>query len=303
MELYQLKSFVTIAREGNLTRAAEVLHLSQSALSSQLKLLEEELGLRLFERTARGMRLTERGESLLENAHDVLDAAGRLRERALSLNRRSGASVTLGLHADPSFLRVGAINRRLTLLNSGLGVNFQLSQTISTVRALRQGEIDLGFHYGDLHEAQLEGATLAHIRLCVVVPTDLASPEGISSWSHLVELPWIWVDKHCPLYVALLDRLDEQWLIPNHSVTTTDEQVVRELVAAGQGVAVMREDEARPLVAAGRALIWEPGWMNIPLRLSWLRERRDERGVSAAIEAVRHVWHDDSGELGDKYWV
>lgn len=101
----------------------------------------------------------------------------------------------------------------------------------------------------------------------------------------------------------MLDRLDELRLLPKQAVTTVDEQIVRELVAAGQGVAVMREDEARELVATDRAFIWEPGWMNIPLCLSWLRERRAEHAVSAAIEAVRHVWRDDRGELGDKYWV
>ena len=55
MELYQLKSFLTIALEKNLTRAAETLHLSQSALSSQIKLLEEEFGVPLFSRTSRAI--------------------------------------------------------------------------------------------------------------------------------------------------------------------------------------------------------------------------------------------------------
>ena len=100
--------------------------------------------------------------------------------------------------------------------------------------------LDLGFHYGELHESQLESITLAHIRLCVVVPTELATLDEVADWSHLADLPWIWVDKHCPLYVMLLDRLKEQWPLPKKSVTTADEQVVWELVASGQGVAVMR---------------------------------------------------------------
>lgn len=65
MELYQLKSFLAIVREQNLTRAADALNLSQSALSSQIKALEEELGLRLFKRSSRGMTLTHQGEALL----------------------------------------------------------------------------------------------------------------------------------------------------------------------------------------------------------------------------------------------
>jgi DNA-binding transcriptional LysR family regulator len=64
MELYQLRIFLTIARTGNLTRAAERLNASQPAVSSQIKALEEELGVTLFARTPRGMELTQEGRIL-----------------------------------------------------------------------------------------------------------------------------------------------------------------------------------------------------------------------------------------------
>ena len=65
MELYQLRSFRAVARIRNLARAAKELKISQSALSTQVRALEEELGLRLFERSARGMRLTDEGRVIL----------------------------------------------------------------------------------------------------------------------------------------------------------------------------------------------------------------------------------------------
>jgi DNA-binding transcriptional LysR family regulator len=68
MELYQLRSFVAIAELGQLTRAAEKLHVSQPAVSAQLKALEDKLGLVLFERTASGMVLTAPGARLLAEA-------------------------------------------------------------------------------------------------------------------------------------------------------------------------------------------------------------------------------------------
>lgn len=73
MEFHQLTAFQTVARTGNLTRAAEALHLSQSALSTQIKNLEEELGVALFARQAKGMRLTRAGEMLLPHAESVLE--------------------------------------------------------------------------------------------------------------------------------------------------------------------------------------------------------------------------------------
>jgi DNA-binding transcriptional LysR family regulator len=64
MELYQLRTFVTVAEEGHLTRAAERLHLSQPAVSGQIKALEQELEVRLFDRSVSGMELTASGREL-----------------------------------------------------------------------------------------------------------------------------------------------------------------------------------------------------------------------------------------------
>jgi len=65
MDIYQLKTLVAVAREGSVTRASEVLHLSQPAVSAHIKAIEDALDLVLFERTPRGMTLTRDGERLL----------------------------------------------------------------------------------------------------------------------------------------------------------------------------------------------------------------------------------------------
>src|SRR5205085_8990512 len=85
MELYQLRSFAAIAETGQLTRAAEKLHVSQPALSAQLKALEEELEFSLFERTPNGMVLTAAGKRLLAGAEHVLAAAQTLHNDARAM--------------------------------------------------------------------------------------------------------------------------------------------------------------------------------------------------------------------------
>ena len=85
MELYQLRSFAAVAELGHLTRAAERLHISQPAVSAQIKALEDELGVTLFERVSSGMVLTSAGRKLLPAAEKVLDAAQALRSRARTI--------------------------------------------------------------------------------------------------------------------------------------------------------------------------------------------------------------------------
>src|SRR5438552_7897423 len=107
MELYQLRSFATIAETGQLTRAAEKLHVSQPALSAQLKALEEELEFTLFERTPNGMVLTAAGRRLLAGAESVLAAAQTLQNDARAMKGEVIGKARIGTLSDPGFIRIG----------------------------------------------------------------------------------------------------------------------------------------------------------------------------------------------------
>lgn len=102
MELRHLRYFVIVAEEEHLTRAAERLHISQPPLSRQMRDLEEELGVRLFERTANAIRLTEAGRRFLKDAREILrrveEAVAQVRSEARPNRERVevGYSPTLG---------------------------------------------------------------------------------------------------------------------------------------------------------------------------------------------------------------
>ena len=96
MEIRVLRYFLEIAREGSMTAAAEVLHVSQSALSKQMKELEYELGKKLFRRGSRNVSLTDEGILLRRRAEDILDMVDKTTEEFRSIDDIRGGDVYLG---------------------------------------------------------------------------------------------------------------------------------------------------------------------------------------------------------------
>ena len=102
IDLDQLRAFVAIAEVGGVTKAATLLHLSQPAISQRISSLEELLGVALFERAGRGLRLTTDGEDLLVRSRRVLSEANALVERSRAL--KAGESGMLKLGATPPMI-------------------------------------------------------------------------------------------------------------------------------------------------------------------------------------------------------
>ena len=97
MEIRTLRYFLAVAREENMTRAAEILHVTQPTLSKALKSLEEELGKKLFIRHSFSIRLTEEGVLLRNRAEDLVGMADKIEQEFISLDDISGGELYLGL--------------------------------------------------------------------------------------------------------------------------------------------------------------------------------------------------------------
>jgi DNA-binding transcriptional LysR family regulator len=150
MDLTQLKSFVTVAKLGHLTRAAEAVHLSQPAISGQIKALERDFGVTLFERTPSGMVLTPAGKRLLAHAEAVIGEAQNLRSAALDLRGQLTGRLRLGTVLDPAFLRVGEL---IALsFERHPAIELDLHQVVSheALDQVRTGELDASFYFGTL---------------------------------------------------------------------------------------------------------------------------------------------------------
>ncbi|MFE2250716.1 LysR family transcriptional regulator [Streptomyces lavendulae] len=141
MELRQLRYFVAVAEEGGFARAAERLHIVQSAVSQQVRRLERELGLTLFERTTRRVSLTVAGERLLPEARVVLDAAERTRRVAADLASAGTGTLRLGTVRGPG-QRVYRLLARLAELAPEVRVRVRSLSVAERLAAVRTGALD-----------------------------------------------------------------------------------------------------------------------------------------------------------------
>ncbi|MBV8260664.1 MAG: LysR family transcriptional regulator, partial [Paraburkholderia sp.] len=148
MDLTLLRAFVTVAREGNLTRAATHLHLTQPAVSLQIKHLQEALGVPLFTRTSHGLALTRDGQALLPHAERALAAAGDVQRAAAALRHEVRGRLRIGTILDPAFLRLGGFLRQLVETWPQIETALRHGMSGWVLDQVRSRELDVGYYIG-----------------------------------------------------------------------------------------------------------------------------------------------------------
>lgn len=292
MELYQLNAFVKIAELGSLTRAAEQLFTSQPAVSAQIKALEDELGVSLFERTSRGMQLTAKGRLLYDRAVATLEAAARIRADALQLRQEVVGEVRIGVHTDFDFMRVGELHRLMAERHPRVSPLFAQSMSAQILPDLRRGALDGGFFFGPCRYADLITLRLARVSMRVVGPAAWAGRIESASLAGLAALPWVYTSDTCPFYALNLALFGELGMEPQRVAYCDSEDAVRELIRAGAGLSMLREDDALRLHQRGEAAIWPGETPTIELGFAVQRQRSGEPLVDALQSVVRSMWLD-----------
>lgn len=296
MEIYQLKTFIAVAAEGNLTRAAERVFTSPPAVSAQVKALEDELGVRLFDRTARGMVLTAAGQRLLAEAQRTIAAAQALQSTAAQIRGQARGAVRMGTVSDPVSLRLGEVFVRLAERHPEVALQLQQGVSLRAMRAVRSGDLDCAYILNE-HERLdgLEVWRLQPVDVVVVLPSQRAEAVG-ASIDEIAQLPWVSTPPDCGLRLQLETFFRSAGRDLPTGPMADSEGAVRGMVASGLGAGLMRRDQADDAVRLGQGVIW-PGWQGRTW-LCWVGS--DPASEVAAVAAVRGVvlelWHPRSSE-------
>lgn len=290
--LDDLQVFLRAAELGGFSLAARELHLSAGAVSKQIARLERALGVRLFERSTRRMRVTDEGRAAADEARQVFVHVGRLAELAArSKNELSGViRVTAPAPLGRRFVAPALASFRQ--LHPAVELELRLSDHIVD---LMKEELDLALRIGKLKSSSLIARPLASYRRSLVASPGYLQERGRPR--RPADLP-----AHSCLVFAYPGELQNTWSFVrgaqrsrvevNGALRSDSGDVLQSWCAAGLGISLREPWDVFEDLAAGRLVRVLPAWQSEPVTLSAVRVHRDRvsRRVEVLIEFLRERW-------------
>ncbi len=240
MDIKQLRAFLTVADTGNVTRAADLLHLVQPAVTRQIQLLETDFGTALFQRERHGMVLTDAGRALLGYARRAMLELERARTEIAGSAHGIGGLVTLGLLPSTTDLLASTIVAEVAATYPGIRVRIAMGFAGTLLRWMQSGEVDAALLYGADRSADIQTTSLIEEPLWVIGPKSakLNSKRPVAL-SDLVGKPLVLPSgSH-----GIRTLLDHACAVANIELTISAEtnalSVQRSLVIGGHGLTIL----------------------------------------------------------------
>lgn len=244
MELRHLRYFVAAAEAENVSRAAMKLHISQPALSRQIRDLEEDLGFSLFERSAKSVRLTEAGKTFLTEARAVLQRADEAVNTARAIATNGPAELQVGYAPSPMVRIMPRTLRAFQAMFPKVRVRLHDLSTEEMLAGIREGELQIAFlvrpNRGMLRGLRFE--ELAREPMCLAVPPGhpLARLRTATLAQAVRERLVVFSRKEYPEYLEYIERLFA--MVKAKPAISEEHDSSASLIAAiesGRGVAIV----------------------------------------------------------------
>ena len=290
MELYQLRTFLAVADEGHLTRAAEKLFTSQPAVSAQIKGLEDELAVKLFERSPRGMTLTTAGERLREQARRVIEATRDFKIQADSLRGTVAGELVVGLNNRPEVLRLMPILHRLGANYPELRYEMVAGSSGVILQGIEDGTVGIGFFEGECTSPRVAHHRLTTLELCLAAPVAWAEELSVPDWKLLESKPWIFVSPRCSYFRALEHICREQGISLTPRYRVNEDLTVLNYVADGLGVTMVARGQIAASGFEGKVVALPHFRATVPLSIGYQTARADDPAIAAVRAAAIDVW-------------
>lgn len=294
MELKQLRAFLTVAETGNVTRAAEVLHLVQPAVSRQIRLLEEDIGTPLFDRERHGMVMTEAGQTLLGYARRAMLELDRARAEIGSAGNGIGGLLTLGLL--PSTIDALAAPLATALAETYPDINLRIVTGYAGTlqRWLANGEVDAALLYGAERTAEIQTRPLLEEALWLIgAPADALQPTCPTTLQALANHRLILPSAPHGIRTLLEHASAIAGLTLDVGLEADALNVQRRLVLAGRGLTVLPPIAIAEDLRCGRLTgspIVQPA-ITRTIVLGLPANRPTARHVRCSVDLLTHTMH------------
>lgn len=272
VDLRLLRYFVAVAEERHFGRAAQRLYISQPALSRQVRLLEDAVGLALFHRGERPVALTDAGHQLLPRAREALAAAQRFADAGGELRRAQRARLRLGFVGQAVNELTPRLLRAFAEQHPEVAVQLRQSDLRDLSAGLRDGAVDLAMVRLPIDTTGLCLQPVLREPRAAVLPDDhpLAGHATLSV-RQLLDLPWVHAATSDPAYQHFALALGQRGGTPpvlGPVVSSIDEYL--EAVLAGQGVGLAPLSASRYYRRPGLTYVPVPDAEPSVVALAWL---------------------------------
>lgn len=279
-----LQAFLVTARAGSVHAAARELHLTQTGVTRRIAALEADLGVTLFLRSRRGMRLNEAGQALLTYCKQAVDLEGEALSAVLGGRE---AEPQLVLQGPSSLMRVRAIPAICAALEKfpGAAIDFRIDDVGGGLEALKQGHADLAIVPRADVVAEVDSKRLRPERYLLVGPPHWAGRalQDIVAQERIVDFN---PRDQATYQVLAVHGLRDQARPTRHFVNNTD--ALASLVEAGLGYSALAEEFAAPGLAAGRLIrLGGRAHYDLELALIWYPRKHMAAHFKAVIAAIK----------------
>jgi DNA-binding transcriptional LysR family regulator len=244
MDIRQIRYALAVAREQSFTGAAQRLHISQSSVSEQVAMLEDEIGFRLFHRTGRGVETTERGRSFLAESDRVAQEFFGLSDTARRLNGAGFETFTLGMGSGMAGLVVPNALRHFSDIFPNVQLRIVTAPTRRIYDQLHADQLDAGIAIelpSDELPTGLQSMPIANTEMALIGHPEhpLLTEDGPIDLARLIEEPLITNELTIGYGRIVTTMFSDIGAHPNIRAVADNVDTLREMVAAGMGVAII----------------------------------------------------------------
>ncbi len=289
MDLRQLKTFICVAESGSLSRASDRLRIAQPALSRQIKLLEHQVGVPLFDRHIRGMELTEAGSDLLRRVSGVVRQLETTMQDIQSTHSEISGNVALALMPTIAMVIASRIVARVSEELPQVSLRIREGYSVDIIEWMQRGDVDISFLYGPASDLHLRCRDLLREELVFISPPGVLNrKDKLISFDRVATLPLVVPGRRYALRRLLETNAKSAGVTLTIAYEVDSYFATKSMVMSGIGHSFLPRASVMDDIASGamEARSIEPDglWRDVVLGLP--QERANTRAAAAVVEIL-----------------